>query len=490
MVDAIHRPAVAARDYTATLEAYLGNAGEFALERAYEFGRRAAGEGMSLLQFAELHHAALRALVASGEASVEEILTRGEQFFSEGLSAFELVLRSHRASARLLGLSDALMRPHGELRRARAQLKAVLDATRAVVYLRDADGRFAFVNGAFERLFGVSEARVLGKTAHELSGGPNAATLQRDDERVRQSQVPIESEKAYVRADGTHIYRSLDIPLVYPTAGYPTAGYRTEGDSTQEVYAVCSVATDITQERYASEALALAKEATDAANRQLESFSQSLADELLAPLRSINGFTQALLEECGAALDVQSKFYLSNVRQSAQRMATLIDALMSLSKLARGELRPSEVDLTDLARRVAAQLHQTEPDRRVSFEIQPGLRAQGDPRLFGAVFSNLLGNSWKFTRRREHAEIVVGQSSDRGLNVYFVKDNGAGFDMAHSGKLFSVFETLHSRREFDGNGVGLATVQRIVNRHGGRVWAEAVVDRGATFYFTIGEQFS
>jgi light-regulated signal transduction histidine kinase (bacteriophytochrome) len=103
------------------------------------------------------------------------------------------------------------------------------------------------------------------------------------------------------------------------------------------------------------------------------------------------------------------------------------------------------------------------------------------------VFHNLLGNSWKFTRRREHAEIVVGQSSERGLNVYFVKDNGTGFDMAHSGKLFSVFETLHSRREFDGNGVGLATVQRIVNRHGGRVWAEAVVDRGATFYFTIGD---
>jgi PAS domain S-box-containing protein len=472
-VDMPRRPAV--KEYAATFEAYLASAGEFALERAYDIGRRAAGEGMSLLQFAELHHAALRALVASGEASVEEILTRGEQFFSEGLSAFELSLRSHRASARLLGLSDTLARPHADLGRARAQLKTVLDATGAVVYLRDADGRFAFVNRAFEQLFGVSEARVLGKTAHELSTGLDATTLQREDARVRAEQIPIESEKAYARADGSHTYRTLDIPLVDPAQG---------------VYAVCSVATDVTREKRAGEALALAKEATEAANRQLESFSQSLADELLAPLRSIDAFTLALLEDCGGALDAQSKSHLSNVRQSAQRMATLIDALQSLSKLARGELRPSEVDLTDLACGVAAQLRQTEPDRRVSFEIQPGLRAQGDSRLFGAVLHNLLGNSWKFTRRREHAEIVVGQSSDHGLNVYFVKDNGAGFDMAHSGKLFSVFETLHSRREFDGNGVGLATVQRIVNRHGGRVWAEAAVDHGATFYFTIGEQLS
>jgi PAS domain S-box-containing protein len=473
MTDAPRRPAV--KEYTATFEAYLGSAGEFALERAYEIGRRAAAEGMSLLQFAELHHAALRALVASGEPSVEEVLTRGEQFFAEGLSAFELSLRSHRASARFLGLSDTLTRPHAELSRARAQLEAVLDATGAVVYLRDADGRFVFVNRAFEQLFGVSEARVLGKTAHELSTGLNASTLQREDARVREAQVPIESEKAYLRADGTRSYRTLDIPLVDPVQG---------------VYAMCSVATDVTRERRASEALALAKESTDAANRQLESFSQSLADELLAPLRSIDGFTQALLEDCGGALDPQSKSHLSNVRQSAQRMATLIDALQALSKLSRGELRPSEVDLTDLARGVAAQLRQTEPERLVSFEIQPGLRAQGDPRLFGAVLHNLLGNSWKFTRRREHAEIVVGQSSDRGLPVYFVKDNGAGFDMAHSNKLFAVFETLHSRREFDGNGVGLATVQRIVNRHGGRVWAEAVVDHGATFFFTIGEQLS
>lgn len=473
MAEAIRRPTV--KDYTATLEAYVASAGEFALERAYELGRRAASEGMSLLQFSELHHAALRTLAAAPGAWLDEVLTRGEQFFSEGLSAFEMSLRSHRASARLLGLSDALARPNPELSRARAQLKAVLDASPALVYLRDAEGRFLFVNAAFERVFAVSEARILGRTAHEFASGLNAASLQRHDSRWADIPTPSEVERTFVHAEGAHTYRAVDIPLSEPSQG---------------VYAICSVATDVTLDKHAAEALSLARQATEAANHQLESMSQALADELLAPLRSIDGFTQALLEDCGGALDAPSKSHLSNVRQSAQRMATLIDSVFALAKLSRGELRPSEVDLTDLARNVAAQLHQAEPDRHVSFEIQPGLKAQGDPRLFGAVLQNLLGNSWKFTRRREHAEIVVGQSADGGLNPYFVKDNGTGFDMAHSGKLFSVFETLHSRREFDGNGVGLATVQRIVNRHGGRVWAEAMVDRGATFYFTIGEPLS
>jgi hypothetical protein len=269
--------------------------------------------------------------------------------------------------------------------------------------------------------------------------------------------------------------------------GLSGASHRAEEPT---IYAVCSVATDITSERRAEEALSFARDTSETAHRQLDWLTNALADDLLAPLRSIDGFTQALAEDCGEALDPTSKSHLANVRQSAQRMATLIDSLLAMSQLSRNEMRKDAVDLTELARSVAAQLRQAEPDRRVSVEIQPGLQAKGDSRLFGAVLHNLLGNSWKFTRRREDAQIVVGENSERGTKVYFVKDNGTGFDMAHSGKLFSVFQTLHSRREFAGNGVGLATVQRIVNRHGGRVWAESTVDRGATFYFTIGEHFS
>ncbi|MEY2934982.1 MAG: hypothetical protein RL033_5731 [Pseudomonadota bacterium] len=552
MTDSVRCPAV--KEYTATLEGFLSSAGGFALEQAYELGRRAAHEGMSLLQFAELHHAALRRLSAAPGANVEEILTRGEQFFSEGLSAFEMILRSHRASARLLGLSDGFSRQNGELSRTRSQLRELLDASGAMVYLRDADGRLLFVNGPFEQLFGVSDARVLGKALHEVVSGPNAHALLEGETAVLQSGVPHTSEKVLQGPDGPRTYRVLDLPLVReaalgPASSFPgslfsgsqfpppgpfyaaalgsrngkaepqQAGHlqsasdgrggngrvsdgSIEGSSMDglsgashraeepTIYAVCSVATDITSERRAEEALSFARDTSETAHRQLDWLTNALADDLLAPLRSIDGFTQALAEDCGEALDPTSKSHLANVRQSAQRMATLIDSLLAMSQLSRNEMRKDAVDLTELARSVAAQLRQAEPDRRVSVEIQPGLRAQGDSRLFGAVLQNLLGNSWKFTRRREDAQIVVGENSERGTKVYFVKDNGTGFDMAHSGKLFSVFQTLHSRREFAGNGVGLATVQRIVNRHGGRVWAESTLDRGATFYFTIGEHFS
>ncbi len=543
MTDSMRCPAV--KDYTAALEDFLISAGEFALEQAYELGRRAAQEGMSLLQFAELHHAALRRLSAAPHSDVEELLTRGEQFFCEGLSAFEMILRSHRASARLLGLSDGFSRQNNELGRTRAQLRDVLDATGAMVYLRDADGRFLFVNGPFEELFGVTDDRVLGKTIHEVVSGPNADLLLQGELAVLQSGEPVTSEKIFQGPNGPRIYRTLDLPLIRDAALGPgslfpgslfsgsqfpppgplfqngpasskrapaaeagaspeagaglsdTPGQAVEDDSEAgeggerpTIYAVCSVATDITSERRAEEALSFAEDVSQSAHRQLDSLSNALADDLLAPLRSIDGFSQALLEDCGEALGEAGKSHLANVRQSAQRMATLIDSLLAMSQLSRSELRKDAVDLTELARNVADQLRQMEPDRHVSFQIQPGLKAKGDPRLFGAVLQNLLGNSWKFTRRRQDAQIVVGENSERGTKVYFVRDNGTGFDMAHSGKLFSVFQTLHSRREFAGNGVGLATVQRIVNRHGGRVWAEADVDRGATFYFTIGEHFS
>lgn len=554
MTDSARCPAV--KEYTATLEDFLSSAGGFALEQAYELGRRAAHEGMSLLQFAELHHAALRRLSAAPGANVEEILTRGEQFFSEGLSAFEMILRSHRASARLLGLSDGFSRQNGELSRTRAQLRELLDASGAMVYLRDADGRLLFVNGPFEQLFGVRDARVLGKLLHEVVSGPNGHALLEGEAAVLQSGVSQTSEKVFQGPDGPRTFRVLDLPLVReaalgPASSFPGSlfsgsqfpppgpfyaaalglrndkadvppadiqqpapdGHGRRGNGRVShgsmdgssmdggggashhaeeptIYAVCSVATDITSERRAAEALSFARDTSETAHRQLDWLTNALADDLLAPLRSIDGFTQALTEDCGEALDPTSKSHLANVRQSAQRMATLIDSLLAMSQLSRNEMRKDAVDLTELARSVAAQLRQAEPDRRVSVEIQPGLKAQGDSRLFGAVLHNLLGNSWKFTRRREDAQIVVGESSERGTKVYFVKDNGTGFDMAHSGKLFSVFQTLHSRREFAGNGVGLATVQRIVNRHGGRVWAESTVDRGATFYFTIGEHFS
>lgn len=228
-----------------------------------------------------------------------------------------------------------------------------------------------------------------------------------------------------------------------------------------------------------------AKAATDAANRELEAFSYSVAHDLRAPLRSIDGFSQAVLEDCADTLDDAAKRHLHYVREAAQDMAGLIDGLLSLSRVTRSELRREAIDLAELARSVLVQLQRTTPGRVVETVIADDMTAQGDARLLQSVLENLLGNAWKFTRNRAAVRIEVGCRKHNGECIHFVRDNGAGFDMAYADKLFGAFQRLHSAAEFEGTGIGLATVQRIVKRHGGRVWAESEVGRGATFFFTL-----
>jgi light-regulated signal transduction histidine kinase (bacteriophytochrome) len=243
---------------------------------------------------------------------------------------------------------------------------------------------------------------------------------------------------------------------------------------------------EIAERARAEEALRQAKEETEKANLELDAFSYSVAHDLRAPLRSIDGFSQALVEDCGDRLDEQGKTYLRHVRESAQRMAQLIDDLLSLSRVSRAELSRLPIDLTALARTYIASLRLRDPDRNVEFVGLETITALGDARLISIALENLLGNAWKFTKNRETARIELGRRSQAEGPVYFIKDNGAGFDMAYADKLFAVFQRLHGVKEFEGTGIGLATVQRIIHRHGGRIWAEGEVDHGATFYFTLG----
>jgi light-regulated signal transduction histidine kinase (bacteriophytochrome) len=222
-----------------------------------------------------------------------------------------------------------------------------------------------------------------------------------------------------------------------------------------------------------------------AANQELESFAYSVSHDLRAPLRSIDGFSQALLEDYKDKVDEEGQDYLRRVRAAAQRMAQLIDDILKLSRITRNEMTHTEVDLTALAREVAAELREQEPQRQVEFVIAEGLVARGDPRLQRVVLENLLGNAWKFTAHREQAQIEFGRTEAGGGPALFVRDNGAGFDMAWVDKLFAPFQRLHSEQEFPGTGIGLALVQRIVYRHGGRIWAEGKVGEGATFHFTL-----
>lgn len=225
----------------------------------------------------------------------------------------------------------------------------------------------------------------------------------------------------------------------------------------------------------------------EAANKEMEAFAYSVSHDLCAPLRAIDGFSQSLIENESGRLSEQGKDDLHRVRAAAQRMGQLIDDLLILSRLSRAELRTGSVDLGALVRAIAGELHKAEPGRRVDIVIPDGLAAWGDAGLLRVVLDNLLRNAWKFTSKHAQAHIEVGTvPSTDGLPTYFVRDDGAGFDMAYMNKLFTPFQRLHAVDEFAGTGIGLATVQRIVYRHGGRVWAEAAVEKGATFYFTLG----
>jgi signal transduction histidine kinase len=227
--------------------------------------------------------------------------------------------------------------------------------------------------------------------------------------------------------------------------------------------------------------------ALEAANQELEAFSYSVSHDLRAPLRAIDGFGHALLTEYGAQLGGEGQRYLERIRAGTQRMATLIDDLLNLARITRQQMRRTAVDLTALAGQVAAELRRRDPERTTPIHVAPEVAGRGDARLLTIVLENLIGNAWKFTTKHQAAEIWFGTQQRDGRPVYYVRDSGAGFDMKHADKLFLPFHRLHGTSDYEGTGIGLATVQRIITRHGGQIWAEAEVDRGATFWFTLGD---
>lgn len=220
-------------------------------------------------------------------------------------------------------------------------------------------------------------------------------------------------------------------------------------------------------------------------NEALQAFSYSISHDLRSPLRAIDGFSQALIEDYSDRLDPLGLDFLQRVRNEAQRMGQLMDDLLNLFRVSRVELHRSPVDLSAVAQQVGDELKRQEPGRRVEYVVEPDLIAEGDERLLRVVLENLLENAWKFTAKRSHPRIEFGaETSPDGETVWFVRDNGVGFDMAYADRLFVAFQRLHAEKEFSGTGIGLVTVQRIIERHGGRVWVEAAMDQGATFYFT------
>jgi PAS domain S-box-containing protein len=256
---------------------------------------------------------------------------------------------------------------------------------------------------------------------------------------------------------------------------------------------VTAAIRDVTERKLAEEKITKLNEELneraiqlEATNKELEAFSYSVSHDLRAPLRAIDGFSLAVMEDYADHLDDEGRNYLMRIRTAAQRMAQLIDDLLNLSRVTRAPLNPEPTNLSSIAQNVIRDLQQNDPNRIVEISVMPNITANCDPRLMKVVLENLLTNAWKFTSKQQFAQIEFEaiDKPDKG-RVYCVRDNGAGFDMAFVNKLFGAFQRLHTNSEFPGIGIGLAIVQRIINRHGGHVWAEGEVDKGATFYFTL-----
>ncbi len=365
---------------------------------------------------------------------------------------------------------------HQSEERARLLVSGIEDYA---ILMLDREGRVVSWNAGAERIKGYSAEEILGEhfskfyLPEEVAEGKPMSKL-----KAAEELGTVKDEGWRVRKDGTQFWANVVITALH--------------DGNGQLRGFGKITRDVTERKLSAEALErhqseLARSNAEmiASNKELEAFSYSVSHDLRSPLRSIDGFSLALLEDYSEKLDDEGKKHLQRVRAATQRMGELIDDILNLSRVTRTSMRLERVNVSDVAAEVFAKLEESQPERRVQVEIEKGLEATADSRLLKIILENLLGNAWKFTSKRASAHIELGKTNENGASAFFVRDDGAGFDPAYADRLFGAFQRLHAMSEFPGTGIGLATVQRIVHRHGGRVWAESSVGQGATFYFTL-----
>jgi len=369
-----------------------------------------------------------------------------------------------------------------ETRASHNHLQKLIDNTAAVVYMKRIDnGRYLLVNREWERLFGVTRDAVVDLTDHDIFPAQVADQLRGNDLGVAEAGRTVQYEESAESGDRLRTYVSVKFPVL-DIAGQP--------------YAVCGISTDITDRKQAEEEVrrlngdleTRVRERTaelEASTRELDAFAYSVSHDLRAPLRSLHGFSDVLLDDYTDRLDEEGRDCLRRIQHNVQRMGRMIDDLLDLSRATRVDIARDAVNLTAIVEDVLADLALACPGRQVRTVVDQDLRTYGDPRLIRLAVQNLMANAWKFTAHRADAAIEVGRTTRDGEETFFVRDNGAGFDMRYADKLFNAFQRLHPVAEFEGTGIGLAIVARVIRRHGGRVSAEAEVDHGATFFFNL-----
>jgi len=363
-----------------------------------------------------------------------------------------------------------------------SRMATVISDSNDAVILHDLDGKILAWNRGAKETYGYTETEALGMNVRDIVAEPDREAALNLIHRIKMGDIVKSFELRRVARDGRILDVWLTTTLLTDEKGKPVAIATTERDITGRKLAeaeIKKINAELEQRVY-ERTLQL-----ETINKELETFAYSVSHDLMAPLRSIDGFSNLLLKNYSNLLDDQGKDYFRRVMNASKKMGLLIDDLLKLSRFTRVEMKREITDLSSFAKSIAEELQAADPERKATFVIQHGMIENADSDLIQIALQNLISNSWKYCRYKPETEIEFGTIEKEGKRVYFVRDNGAGFDMKYVDKLFGAFQRLHSVTEFEGTGIGLATVSRIIHRHGGRIWAEAVVDFGATFYFTL-----